>query len=127
MVRHAPMKSVGRAAIARVTSGSSAHEIALSLPEGREAVIRVAEDETVLEAAERAGVALPFGCRTGACATCTGRVFDGRIEHTRPPRALKERHLTAGYVLLCIAEPRSPCHIEVGADVQAELVSNPWK
>jgi ferredoxin len=121
------MKSGGRTAIARVTSGSSAHEVVLSWPEGREAAIRVGEDETVLEAVECAGVALPFGCRTGACATCTGRVLDGRIEHARPPRALKERHLAAGYVLLCIAEPRSACRIEVGADVQAELVSNPWK
>nr|WP_273836952.1 2Fe-2S iron-sulfur cluster-binding protein [Halococcus sp. PRR34] len=80
-----------------------------------------------MEAAERADVALPFGCRTGACATCTGRVLDGRIEHARPPCALKDHHLAAGYVLLCIAEPRSACHIEVGADIQAELVSNPWR
>jgi ferredoxin len=108
-----------------VTSGSS-HEVVLSWPE-HEATIRADEDEPILEAAERAGVALPFGCRTGACATCTGKILDGRIEHARPPRALKERHLAADYVLLCIAEPRSACRIAVGADVQTELVSNPWK
>jgi ferredoxin len=108
-----------------VTSGSN-YEVVLSWPE-REETIRAGADEPILEAAEHAGVALPFGCRTGACATCTGRLLDGRIEHARPPRALKERHLSAGYVLLCIAEPRSDCHIAVGADVQAELVSNPWK
>lgn len=109
-----------------MTSGSSAHEVVLSWPE-HEMAIRAVEDETILTAAERAGVALPFGCRTGACATCTGKVLDGRIEHARPPRALKERHLSAGYVLLCIAEPRTDCRIAVGADVQTELVSNPWK
>lgn len=108
-------------------SGSSVHEVVLTWPEGRETAIQAREDESVLEAAERAGVALPFGCRTGACATCTGRILDGRIEHTRPPRALKERHLTADFVLLCIAEARDACHIEVGADVPAELVSNPWR
>jgi|AntDeeMetageno50_2_1112565.scaffolds.fasta_scaffold06457_3 ferredoxin len=121
------MKSAGPTAIVRVTSGSSAHEVVLSWPEGRETAVQARENESVLEAAERVGVALPFGCRTGACATCTGRVLDGRIEHARPPRALKERHLAADYVLLCIAEPRSACHIEVGAGVQTELVSNPWR
>lgn len=113
-------------ATVRVTSGSS-HDIALSWRDGHETRISVAEDETVLEGAERAGVALPFGCRTGACATCTGKLTDGELVHAREPRALKERHLEAGYVLLCVAEPRSDCRIEVGADVQAELVSNPWK
>lgn len=86
-----------------------------------------AEDETVLAAVEREDVSLPFGCRTGACATCTGRLLAGRIEHVRPPRALKERHHEDGYVLLCIAEPRADCRIEVGVDVQKDLVSNPWK
>lgn len=110
-----------------MTSGSNTHEVVLSWSEGRKATIRAAEDESILDATERTDIALPFGCLTGACATCTGRVLNGQIEHTRPPRALKERHLAAGYVLLCIAEPRSACLIEVGADVQAELVSNPWK
>jgi ferredoxin len=76
----------------------------------------------VLAAAERAHVGLPFGRRTGACATCTGRV-----EHARPPRALKDRHLDDGYVLLCVAEPRADCRIEVGSDVAGDLVSNPWR
>lgn len=110
-----------------MTFGSEEYEIVLSWRDGREKTIRATEDDFVLDAAERAGVALPFGCRTGACATCTGRLIDGRIEHVRAPRALKERHLSSDYVLLCIAEPRTDCHIEVGADVQAELVSNPWK
>lgn len=89
--------------------------------------IDVAADETVLEAAERAGVALPFGCRTGACGTCAGRLVDGTVRHRRPPRALKRRHLRAGYVLVCIAEPRTDCDLRVGKDVVAELVSNPWR
>lgn len=109
-----------------MTFGNREYEIVLSW-RGREEVVHAGEDEFVLEAAERAGVALPFGCRTSACATCTGKIIDGRIEHARPPRALKERHLETGYVLLCIAEPRSDCHIAVGADIQTELVSNPWK
>ena len=121
------MRSAGRMAIARVTSGSDTHEVILSWSEARETMIEAREDESILDAAERVDLALPFGCRTGACATCTGRVVSGQIEHARPPRALKDRHLATGYVLLCIAKPRSDCQIQVGSDVQTELVSNPWR
>lgn len=85
------------------------------------------ETESILEAAEAAGVCLPFGCRTGACGTCTARLVDGALDHRRPPRALKDRHLEAGFVLLCVAEPRASCRLIAGPDVVAELVSNPFK
>lgn len=100
----------------------------LSWPDGeRRTTITADPDETILDAAENADVVLPFGCRRGSCATCTGRLRSGEVTHRRPPLALKERHLEAGYVLLCIAEPRSDCRIDVGADIQTELVTNPWR
>ncbi|MFB6301474.1 MAG: 2Fe-2S iron-sulfur cluster-binding protein [Haloferacaceae archaeon] len=101
--------------------------VTLEWEDSRRETIAVDRDETVLAAAERADIALPFGCRTGACATCTGRLCTGELEHRRPPRALKDRHLDARYVLLCIAEPRSDCRIAVGANIRAELVTNPWR
>lgn len=103
------------------------HEIVLEWVDGRTETIGVRESETILEAAESAGVGLPVGCLTGACATCVGRLLGGEVRHRRPPRALKDRQLGEGYVLLCIAEPRTDCRIRVGTDVQAELVRNPWK
>ncbi|WP_440006558.1 2Fe-2S iron-sulfur cluster-binding protein [Halomicrococcus sp. SG-WS-1] len=103
------------------------HRVELVWRDGRERAIRARADEPVLAAAESVGVALPFGCRTGACGTCTGRLLVGELDHAREPRALKDRHREAGYVLLCIAEPRTDCSIEVGVDVQRDLVSNPWK
>src|SRR5450432_1720278 len=36
-----------------------------------------AGDASVLEAAERAGLELPFSCRSGICATCRARITDG--------------------------------------------------
>jgi len=106
---------------------SSCHELTLVWRDGREETVPASEDEAFLEMTESAGIGLPFGCRTGAFATCTGRVVDGCVEYGRPPRALKSRHLDAGYALLCIAEPRTDCRIEVGVHVQTNLVSNPWK
>jgi len=89
--------------------------------------VPVADDETVLDAAEAAGVGLPFGCKTGACGTCTARLLEGELRHRRPPRALKQRHRDDGYVLTCIATPETDLRLEVGAAVQADLVANPWK
>jgi ferredoxin len=93
----------------------------------RTSVVTVEPDELLLEAAERMDVALPFGCRIGACSTCAGRLRSGTVTHIRPPRALKECHLREGYILTCIATPTTDCCIEVGPDVQAELVENPWR
>lgn len=103
------------------------HALTLAWDDGREERLRSAPDESVTEAADRAGVGLPVGCLTGACATCTGQLLAGELEHRREPRALKPRHIEAGYVLLCIAEPRSDARVRVGASVAGELVSNPWK
>lgn len=93
----------------------------------RQETLTVAADETVLDAAEAAGVGLPFGCKTGPCGTCTARLLDGTLTHQRPPRALKDRHLDDGYVLPCIATPTTDARLEVGAEIQADLVPNPWK
>lgn len=103
------------------------HPVELRFRDGRVERIEASPEETIFDAAERAGIGLPFGCLTGACATCTARLIDGDLDYRRPVRALKGRHREAGYVLPCIASPRSPCVLEVGAEVQADLVSNPWK
>ncbi len=109
----------------------TSHDVVLEWPDGRTRTIAVREDEAVLEGAERADIGLPYGCRTGACGTCTGRLLEGTAEaaitHRRQPRALKDRHLSDDYVLLCIASPRADCRIAVGASVHSELVENPWK
>jgi len=94
--------------------------------DGRGASV-TADDEPVLDAAEESGLSLPFGCRTGACGTCTGRLLDGEVVHERPPRALKPHHLDDGYVLTCIAVPTGDCTVEVGTDVHHDLLVNPWR
>ncbi|WP_318569184.1 2Fe-2S iron-sulfur cluster-binding protein [Salinigranum marinum] len=107
--------------------GGETHAVSLRWRDGREESLSVGPDETVVDAAGAAGVGLPYGCLYGACGTCTGKLLSGDVEHAAEPRALKPRHRDVGYVLLCLAEPRSACRIEVGARVQADLVPNPWK
>ena len=103
------------------------HDIVLTWADGRAETVVGGEDETVLSATEAAGIVLPFGCLTGACATCVGHLQDGRVAYDRPPRALKPRHVEAGFVLCCIARPLTDCRLTVGASVRRALVPNPWR
>jgi ring-1,2-phenylacetyl-CoA epoxidase subunit PaaE len=62
------------------------------------------EDVSVLEAAERAGLELPFSCRSGICATCRVRVVDGAAVMAHNI-ALADWELAAGFILCCQARP----------------------
>ena len=44
-------------------------------PSGRQFTCE--DDETVLAAAIRAGVGLPYGCKNGACGSCKGKLLEG--------------------------------------------------
>jgi len=61
-------------------------------------------DASVLDAAERAGLDLPFSCRSGICATCRARVTAGTAVMTHNI-ALEPWETHAGFVLCCQARP----------------------
>ncbi|CAL9206937.1 unnamed protein product [Musa hybrid cultivar] len=46
-------------------------------PEGQEHELDAADDTYILDAAETAGVELPYSCRAGACYTCAGLTVSG--------------------------------------------------
>jgi CDP-4-dehydro-6-deoxyglucose reductase len=74
----------------------------------------VEEGETVLAAAIKAGLFVPYSCRSGACSACKGRVLEGRVEHGHVlERALPPEEREDGYALLCSAKPLSDVTIEV--------------
>ncbi len=110
-----------------VEGGQPGHVVELVWPDGRTETIRVAPDESIVDAAEAAGVAIPYGCLYGACGTCTAELLDGELDHTNPPRALKDHSLDAGYVLPCVGTPETDCRLRVGHGIQAEVVGTPWK
>ncbi|AVR95803.1 CDP-6-deoxy-delta-3,4-glucoseen reductase [Pseudoduganella armeniaca] len=71
------------------------------------------DDETVLAAAMRAGIGLPYGCKNGACSSCKGKVVSGSITHKpHQRRALTEEEESAGMSLFCCALPHSDLVIE---------------
>jgi CDP-4-dehydro-6-deoxyglucose reductase len=70
-------------------------------------------DETILDAALRQGLTLPYGCRDGACGACRGKVLDGRIDHGRAQASgLSEDERCAGLALFCCAMAQSNLTIE---------------
>ena len=88
----------------------------------------VEADETVLEAAIRQGIQLPYGCKNGACGSRKGKVLEGRIEHgDHSQSALSTLDETAGATLLCCAHPKSNVLIDVreiqgGGDIPVRKV-----
>ena len=71
------------------------------------------EDETILAAAMRAGVGLPYGCKNGACSSCKGKIVSGSVKHKpHQERALTKDEEAAGYSLLCCATTEGDLVIE---------------
>ena len=71
------------------------------------------EGETILAAALRAGIGLPYGCKSGSCASCKGRVLEGQVSHgPHQERALPADEQARGYALYCCATPHSDLSIE---------------
>ena len=69
--------------------------------------------ESILAAAIRAGVGLPYGCKNGACGSCKGKLVSGQAElGTHQERALSAAEREAGQTLFCCAMPQSDVVIE---------------
>ena len=63
-------------------------------------------DASVLEAAERAGLSLPFSCRAGICATCRVKITAGKARMLHNI-ALEPWEMDAGFTLCCQAQPET--------------------
>jgi ferredoxin-NADP reductase len=86
------------------SAGGSAFEAVLKKSGLR---LRVGEDESLLEALERAGVAAPCLCRGGACGVCVTPVIAGDPEHRDHFLSADEK--AAGRLIMpCVSRARSP-------------------
>jgi len=78
------------------------------------------ENETILEAALRQGIGLPYGCRNGACGKCSGKVISGETEYdTSTLRSMAKREQADGKTIFCQACAVSDLEIEV-----REIINN---
>lgn len=69
--------------------------------------------ESILDAALRQGLTLPYGCRDGACGACRGRVLSGTVDHGKAQtQALSDADRENGLALFCCAKAASDLVIE---------------
>ncbi|OXY82970.1 1,2-phenylacetyl-CoA epoxidase subunit PaaE [Oceanimonas doudoroffii] len=75
--------------------------------DGRELQVEVSpDDDSILDAALRAGADLPYACKGGVCATCKCKVVEGEVDMAIN-YSLEPDEVAAGYVLSCQSRPRA--------------------
>lgn len=78
------------------------------------ATFRADGHETILEAALRHDLLVPYGCRTGGCGACRAKITTGAVDHGKASETtLTVADREAGFALLCCAVPQSDVTVEV--------------
>ena len=89
------------------------HSVTLK-PSGQQ--FQVEDGETILGAALRQGLVLPYGCKNGACGSCKGRILEGGVDYgVYQKRVLTEEEKAHGKALFCQAKPLGDVVIEARA------------
>lgn len=84
--------------------------------------IEVEDDQTILDAALRAGIYLPHACCHGLCATCKVDVLEGEVDHGEASSfALMDFERDESKCLACCAIPESDMVIE--AEIEEDIDS----
>jgi ferredoxin len=72
-----------------------------------------AEDESLLRAAEAAGIELPSSCRNGTCRTCLCRLDSGSVTYLIEWPGVSADEKREGLILPCVAVPASDLRLSV--------------
>ncbi|MEM8852492.1 MAG: 2Fe-2S iron-sulfur cluster binding domain-containing protein [Pseudomonadota bacterium] len=74
----------------------------------------VEEDETILDAAFRQGIALPHGCKEGQCSACKCTLLEGEVDLAKYSTfALNDMERDQGGILLCRSKALSDLDVEL--------------
>jgi ferredoxin len=65
-------------------------------------------DASLLDFAERHGIEVDSGCRSGGCGSCETRLLDGSVRYEHAP----DHDVAAGHCLLCVGRPATSLVLE---------------
>ena len=68
---------------------------------------QVPADQPLLHAAAQVGIEMPSSCRNGSCRTCMCELLSGEVSYRIQWPGLLPEELAAGWILPCIAYPRT--------------------
>lgn len=104
----------GQAGGARRGREAGITEVAVVMDGRRRSFTMRTGEETILDAAARAGIELPYSCRAGVCSTCRTRLTRGEVEMIQN-YALEDAELEEGFILACQSQAKTP-EIEIDYD-----------
>ena len=91
------------------------YTITVQAPDGTSQSFECDKDDFILDAADEAGLDLPYSCRAGACSSCCGRIVAGTVSQV-DQSFLDDDQIEDGFATLCVAYPRSDLTIQSHAE-----------
>jgi len=102
-----PSTSAGARERSQPTTRADSAEVTVLMDGRRRTFTMSMNDDTVLDAAARAGLDLPFSCRAGVCSTCRTKVLSGKVQMAQN-YALEDWEVEQGYILACQSRVTTP-------------------
>ncbi len=103
-----PEMQAGQPAPHEVREGDAELATVLVIRDGLSREISVSKsDPSILDAAARAGMDVPFSCKSGVCSTCRCKLIEGEVRMDKN-FALEKHEVAAGFILSCQAHALTP-------------------